>query len=253
MYKILLKKDITEILKTYKLFVVPAIFLFFGFTSPITAKFMPEFIKSMADSGFKFELPTPTWIDAFEQFFKNLNQIGMLAIILTTMGTIAEEKSKGIIHLILSRSVRRWNIILSKFTASALLLAFSLFLGFIACGYGTFILFNDILFQDVLFATFLYFVYALFILSLTVFASAITRSTTVAAAISIGGFLFFSILSSIHPTLAKYSPGGLTNSIHLAITHSLDYENVIVTLSISIGLSFLFLLAGNYVFSKQEI
>lgn len=253
MYKVLLKKDITEIFKTYKLFVVPAIFLFFGFTSPVFAKFLPEFIKSMANSGFKIELPPPTWIDAYEQFFKNLNQIGMLAIILTTMGSIAEEKSKGIIHLVLSRSVSHWNIILSKFTASALLLAFSLFLGFVACGYGTFILFKVILIQDAVFATFLYFVYALFILSLTLFASAIARSTTVAAAISIGGFFFFSILSSIHPTLAKYTPGGLTNYIHLAITHSLDFSSVIVLLCITSLLSFIFLFAGNYIFSKQEI
>ena len=70
---------------------------------------MPEFIKTMA-SEISIELPPPTWIDAFGQYLKNLSQIGMLAIILTTMGSIVEEKSKGIIHLILSRSVSRLNV-----------------------------------------------------------------------------------------------------------------------------------------------
>lgn len=252
-YSVLLKKDITEIFKTYKLFVIPAIFLFFGFTSPVFAKFLPEFIKSMANSGFKIELPPPTWIDAYEQFFKNLNQIGLLSIILTTMGSIAEEKSKGIIHLVLSRSVSHWNIILSKFTASAIILAFSLFLGFLACGYGTFILFKQILLQDAIIATLIYFVYALFILSITLFASAIARSTTIAAAISIGLFFFFSILSSIHPALTNYTPGGLTNYIHLAIIHSIDYNSVSISLCFTSVLSCLFLFAGNYIFSKQEI
>ncbi len=253
MFKVLLKKDIHEILKTYKLYVVPAIFMFFGFTSPIIAKYMPEFIKSMATSGLKIELPTPTWIDAFEQFFKNLNQIGFLAIILTTMGSIAEEKSKGIIHLILSRPVSRWSIILSKYTASSLLVFFSLILGFIACAYGTFILFHEIMFQDSIIAILLYFIYSLFILSLTIFASSIARSTTIAATISIGGFFFFSILSSINPFLSKYTPGGLTNYIHLAITHSLEFDAVIVPILITVSASFLFLFMGNFLFSKQEI
>ena len=80
-----LKKEFKEIIKTYRIWVIPLIFLFFGMLSPIVVKILPDLFKSQLKSqGIIINIPPQTAVDSFLQYFKNLSQIGMLAIILFT-------------------------------------------------------------------------------------------------------------------------------------------------------------------------
>lgn len=60
-----LRKESHEILRTYKIYVIPAIFLLMGFFSPLVAEFTPEIVKSMAPkmrkaSPLLFHRPRPS-------------------------------------------------------------------------------------------------------------------------------------------------------------------------------------------------
>jgi len=71
-------KEVREFLRTYKIYTVPGILLLFGFASPILTKIMPDLLGNLAgDMG--ITLPEMSWIDSYDQFFKNVVQIGMLA------------------------------------------------------------------------------------------------------------------------------------------------------------------------------
>jgi ABC-2 type transport system permease protein len=251
-FKALVTKEFTEILRTYKIYVIPVIFLIFGLISPIIAKVMPELFESMV-TEFTIEIPPPTWKDAFSQFFKNLTQMGILAVILTNIGIVADEKSRGTVWLVLSKPVSRHAFVLSKLVATLGLVLASLTLSYIACLYNTSVLFPDVEIGLTLRATLIFAVYMIFITSLTIFASTITSSNIAAGGISILGLFFISILPSLHRVFAEYSPGALTGMMNNIITGTTSFQDatwaMILTLIISIGL----IILGSLVFSKQEL
>ena len=72
-----LRKEVTEIRRTWRIWVIPGMLVFFGITSPIIAALTPALVSSMSQSqpGVVIRIPPPTWIDAFAQFLKNLNEM----------------------------------------------------------------------------------------------------------------------------------------------------------------------------------
>lgn len=87
-------------------------------------------------------VPEMSWIDAFDQFFKNLNQIGIIAVILMFMGRVAEEKHRVQLTMILSKPVSRTAWVIAKFGAAVLLVLLSMIPAYLACCIYTKILFD---------------------------------------------------------------------------------------------------------------
>lgn len=247
-----LKKELKEIFRTYKLYVVPAVFLLFGFISPLITKMMPDIINNIGD-GIVIQLPEMTWIDSFQQLFKNLNQMGLLALVVVTMGTIADEKAHNVTLLILTKPISRTAYVMAKFAANAILVLVSLALAFLAAWYYTTILFTGAQFTEALAATALYGVYALVILALTIFCSAISKSLVAAGGLSIVGMLVMSLLPSLHKSLATWSPAALLSLQNHILLGTADTSQVWATTALSLGVAAAFLAAGALIFSRQEL
>ena len=115
-FAVLLRKDILERWRTFRLPAIGLIFLIFGLMSPLLAKYTPELIERFA-GDVEISFPTPTTKDAVDQIIKNLAQTGPIAAILLGMGVIASEKQRGTAALILTKPVTRSAFILSKFLA----------------------------------------------------------------------------------------------------------------------------------------
>ena len=82
-----LGKELTEIRRTWRLWVIPGMLVFFGITSPIIAALTPALVQSMATSqpGLVIRIPPPTARDAYVQFIKSLDQLVLIAIIIQAM------------------------------------------------------------------------------------------------------------------------------------------------------------------------
>ena len=109
------KKEFTENLRTYKLMIMIVVFLIFGVMSPLFAKFTPEILKAAGLDASALGVGTPTAIDSFAQFFKNVGQLGLLVLVIVFSGIMANELSKGTLINILTKGMRRSTVILSKF------------------------------------------------------------------------------------------------------------------------------------------
>lgn len=108
----LLKKELLESIRLYKLVVIIPIFIFFGITNPIFAKIIPELFKNI--EGVAIEFTTPTIIDAWIQFYKNITSLILIFVVLYG-NTISNEVLKGTFINLLSKGVSRTNIIIAKF------------------------------------------------------------------------------------------------------------------------------------------
>ena len=248
-----LKKEFQEILSTYKIYVIPGILLFFGLLSPIFAKIAPDLFRSMA-KGIEIKIPPPTSLDAWGQFFKNLSQTGILAVIFTSIGLVVEEKNRGTACLLMTKPIPRWSFVVSKFAASAVLIAASTVLAYFACLYYTIVIFKDALFTQSILATILMLAYYLLILALTLFASTVSRSLALAGAVSAGGFILLSVLPLLDPWLAKNSPGAIPSYLgKLVAAHPIPFSDTIPALAGTIGLAAALVAAAAMIFGRQEL
>ncbi|MGI6366100.1 MAG: ABC transporter permease [Bacillota bacterium] len=248
----LLGKELREILRTYKIYTIPGIFLLFGFASPILTKLLPEMLGSMMEE-MGMQLPEQTWLDSYGQLFKNLVQMGILAVILTTMGTIADERNKGVAQLVLTKPVSRTGYILAKYAANLLLVGISALLAFLATWFYTDILFEGTQFGPGLAATGLYILYAAVILAVTIFSSAITKSTLAAGGLSILGLIVISLLPLLGETLHKYSPGALTAYLNSALTGTADAVQVGWAVAVAAATILGLLGLASFIFHRQEL
>ncbi|MDP4094725.1 MAG: hypothetical protein Q8920_15380, partial [Bacillota bacterium] len=207
-----LKKELRELVKTYKILTLPAVFLFFGLLGPITAKFLPDILKSLSgQNGIYYDpskLGYSPYIGAYDQFFQNLNQIGFIIMILMFMGIVAGEKVKGSATLVLTKSLSRPWFIIDKFFSAVILFTLSFILGSAACIYYTYLLFPAFYNTWLIPGLFFLWLYGIFIISVVIFSSTLARSYIISAVMS---FIIFIALSSfgLLPKIGEYSPSFL--------------------------------------------
>lgn len=115
------KKEFIECIRSYKFMILIIVFLAFGFMNPIFAKYMPELLKSMMPDGMSMKLPEPTVFDSWTQFFKNMNQMGLIIFLLSFSSIISAELQKGTLINMVTKGLSRKKIILSIYIGLMLL------------------------------------------------------------------------------------------------------------------------------------
>lgn len=248
-----LKKEFFEIIKTNKMIILPAIFIFFGLLSPITAKYTPQLLESMFKSyGMpSIKLPDPVFTDSYAQLFKNVTQLCFI-IILVFAGTIVGEKVKGTVMLVLTKPVSRANFIISKFIAAIALYSISFILACSACVYYTSLLFPEYYNNHLALSLFSLWAYGTFFIAMAIFSSTISKSFAAASILGIAGFLLVSG-STIIPYVSKYSPGILGTLGLEILTGKSASADLIAPLAVTIFLAAAFIVGSVFVFRNQEL
>lgn len=256
-FPVLLSKELTEQWRTYRFLVVAVVFVVFaGLLSPVTAKLAPEILKSLTVSAgqtsqtISIQLPEPTAADAVAQFLKNLTQIGVIAMILVAMGTVALERERGTAATVLSKPVSRLSFLLAKFTALTLSLVTSLALAAVACYYYTVVLFGS---QDAgtfLQVSLLAALYLWVLLAVTFFCSALFKSQIAAGGLAFGVYVGLSFLSIV-PQIKDYLPGALIEGAgKLSLGAPAD---VSLAVAVSLAVVAICLIAAWQVFERHEL
>ncbi len=116
------RKEMTENWRTNRFLIITAVFVAFGLTSPLMAKFLPDLLKALpgVPAGILDAIPKPTVVDAVTQYVKNMSQFGILLALLMTMGLVVQEKERGTAAFFLTRPVSRTTFLLAKFASMAL-------------------------------------------------------------------------------------------------------------------------------------
>jgi len=207
-FGVLMRKELLEQWRTWRMLVVGIIFAIFGIGSPILARYTPELVKALASDQFTGVIPTPTITDAIVQFQKNLGQTGILAAILLAMGSVAVEKERGTAALLLTKPLARGAFLSAKLAAiGATLLVGTLVAGIGAYAYTAF-LFSAPPLAGYAAMCGLLFLSLMTYASLTFLGSTLTRSSLAAAGIGIGAMVLVAIFSAL-PTIGSWAPGNL--------------------------------------------
>ncbi|MBP1754109.1 MAG: rane protein [Firmicutes bacterium] len=232
------KKELVEQLRTYKSLILLSVFFLFGMMSPLLAKLLPEILSGMELQGMKIEIPEPTVLDAYGQFFKNLTQMGLLATLLVFGGILSNEMSKGTLINILAKGLPRYTVLLSKFTAAVLLWSASYGLA-AGVNYGyTEYLFENTAVHNLGFSLFCLWLFGCFIIAVILLSSTILSGNFGGLILSAGAIVVMLILN-IFPGLEKYNPITLASknvALLLGTATSADLTwNVVITCLLTLG------------------
>ena len=244
------RKEWLELIRSHRLLIVVIVLAFFGLTSPLAAKFIPEIIAlTLGEEAAKI-IPTPTVLDAIAQYTKNMGQFGVILALLLTMGAIAQEKDKGTAAMMLVKPLPRGAFLGAKFLGSAVMFAISLAIAGIGCYYYTMLLFEAMDIFHWLVLNLLLFVYVLVPVAITLLCSTMTKSQVASAGIALGIIALGGLLGTI-TKLGKYLPGELITWGTRLMRG--DSATSWTAFGISIGLIVVPLLAAWLIFKRQEL
>lgn len=206
-FGVLLKKELKEQLRTYKILIAAAVFLVFGLGTPLLIKYTPQLIE-MAGEDLVIQMPPPSAAMAIAEYTSTIGQIGVLVAVLVAMGAVARERSRGTAAMVLSKPVSMGAFITAKLTAMSATFVGALVLGSIACYSYTILLIES---ADIVSFLALNLLIALFLivsLAITLFFSSIFRNQLVAGGISLAIIIVQALLTQI-PSFGDYLPARL--------------------------------------------
>lgn len=213
-YGALLRKELLEQWRTRKVLVVVVVFLLFGLSSPLLARFTSDLLKSVPGAEqFAGLIPEPKTADAVVQYVKNLTQFGFIIAILLGMGAIAGERERGTAAMTLSKPVPRWAYVLAKFDAQALVYLVALLLAGLGAWFYTGLLFEPgLAFGPFMLGNVVLWVWLLAFAAAVLLGSAIGHTIIIAAGL---GLLFSIVLliGGAFPQAAPLLPAGLVSWI----------------------------------------
>ncbi len=203
----LLGKEITEQIRTYKLIIVGGVFLFFGISTPLLLKYLPDILR-LAGEQMIIEMPPPTATQALAEYASTIGQTGMLIAVLMTMGAISNEMRHGTALMTLSKPVDRGAFVSAKLIALSLNFTASLILASIVSFAYTVWLIEGADIIPFIGLNLLLALYLVFCIALTLLCSSFFRSSLAAGGIAIA-VLFSQAALSIVPIIGDYMPNAL--------------------------------------------
>jgi ABC-2 type transport system permease protein len=251
-FRAFLSKEFREILRTWRIWVLPGIVLFLALSGPVLAVLTPQLLKSVTGSqpGLVIQLPDPTWRDAYGQWVKNLSQMVTYALIIILGGLISAERKGGTAVLVLTKPVTRPAFVLAKFVSQTALLTVTTVVGAVCTWVVTLAVFGEAPIGVLLSTTSVWLASAVLLVALMTLASALVNSQAGAAGLGFGALIVLSIATLWGPAL-EFSPAGLVSAPAALLAG--DSVALAFPLVTGFGVGALALLAAIRVFGRAEL
>lgn len=208
-FGVFLAKELREIVRTWRIWVLPGIVLFFALTTPILTKLTPELLKSMATQpGVVIKLPDPTFRESYVEYVGNLTQIVAFAVLIAFAGGVSGERKSGTAVLVLTKPLARGAFVVAKFVSQTALLFAAVAVGTVAFWIENAIVFEESPVGDLLAAVGLWMVFGAMLVALVTLFSSLLKSQLGAAGLGLLAFAVMGIAGLWGPAV-RYSPIGL--------------------------------------------
>lgn len=246
------RKELAEVLHTWRLWVLPGFLVFSALSSPIVMYVMPSLVDRLGASGstFTIEVKNATPVDVYIDYVGNLQQLVLFALIIAYGGLISGELRSGTGILALTKPLSRTAYVVTKWLAQASLVIAAALLAALVCLVATSVLFATGPAGALLGATLLWIAYAGFMLAVMLALSSALSSPIAASGAGIGVYASLVLLAAFNVT-ERYTPAG----IPAAMQELIKGENVVwiwPTLTALVGTAILIALSV-WLFRRREL
>lgn len=245
-----------EFLWNWRSFRFPAlllVFLFHALLDPLTIRYMPEILEYIGE----FEIIMPDMLpeDAVAGFLSSISQIGILVLIIISMGQVAKEKESGVTGWMLSKPVKRLAYLSSKvinlYSVVIVGIASAVIVGY----FYTKLLMGPVDTGATAWAALALITYALFIASITFFLSTIMKTPLQAGGLAILVFFLSGALQLIIGSTAarRFYPNTLLSEMGNLVYGITSPAELAIPLLTTFCLCLLLIAAAVKKFSSMEI
>lgn len=204
------EKELKESIRNYKLLILIIVFALFGFISSISAKFLPEIMKSFMPQGVNITLKQSTEADAWLQFFKNISQIGLVIIVVINFGTVSKEYEEKTLINVLTKGVSSKSVIVGKFISGVLQITLCYWLSFLICLFYSSIYLSKVDRGELFLAALLQNLFLLMLMATMIFFSSCTNHGYISLILQAGLILVLNVANLV-PSIKKVNPIVLLN------------------------------------------
>lgn len=247
------RKEALEIVRTWRIWVLPGMLLFFAISGPFMAKYTPEILKAAGGEEFAAivkAMPKPSYLDSYGQWIKNLSQVGLFALIIIYGGLVSAETKSGTAILVLTKPVSRMSFVVAKAAVHSAFIAVAVGITTLITWDLTKFVFHKSPGGPLWSAAVAWLALAVFFIGVMTLLSCLVGSQAGAAGIGLGVFAGLTAASMVE-SLAKYTPAGLIGApATLAAGKEFAILSPVVT---SLGLAVLLVMAGAWVFQTKEL
>ena len=248
----LIKKESIENIRTKKMLGLLLLFIFIGLISPLTAKLTPQILQAIATDGIDIKVNTPTEIDSWVQFFKNVNQIGMFGLVILFSTQITNEIQKGTLINLLSKGLPRYQVIISKWFFNTIMWIFSYCICFlVAFGYTKYFFGNTFSIGNILMAVFLPLIFGIFLIALEILGSVITENV-IGTLLFVAGGVVIQFILPLKEEIVKYMPIALLGK-PVNIIKGIGFNDYFIPIFTTFGLIIICIISSIIVLNKKEM
>jgi ABC-2 type transport system permease protein len=250
----LLKKELLEQWRTYRLLIAVVVFLILGISSPIITKLTPDLLSNLGQ-GITIILPPQTAKDALNSYLKNMLQLAPLAFILLAMGCVADERSRGTAVTILTKPVPRAMFVLAKFCAYELTLILSVVLSAASTYYYTSLLFSALPLGAFCILNLGLLLLLSISLAFTTLASTCFRNAVAAGGLAFVGTIALLLLPNVSSAITQALPSVLFNAERVSqlLAGSMALPDILKPLLSGIALVAVLAALACFIFQRQEL
>ncbi|MEJ9229158.1 ABC transporter permease [Peribacillus butanolivorans] len=255
-FTVLAKKEFVQMVREFKVIWLPLVFIFLGLTQPVVSYYLPSILKALGGGqGITID-PSMAAQKGGEVLASTLgsqfDQLGVMIIIVSTMGVVQSDKANGMLAFILTRPVTVVSYISGKVISNYLFVACSVVLGYLVSYLYVILLFTRVDFVDLLVALLFYLMWILFIVSFTTMISTIFNSQGIIALISIVFLLGCRIVVGLSPVIDNVNPASMSKHAMEVLILGTVNTDVIWSVISTIVLSALTILVTNIWISKKK-
>jgi ABC-2 type transport system permease protein len=246
------RKETLEIFRTWRVWVLPAIVVFFSVSAPLLARFTPEILGAVGgDQLGAITLPPASSVDAYGQWIKSLSQIFLFALIIIYGGIVSAETSSGTAILVLTKPMSRGAFVAVKATIHSLFLTALVTVGALVTWGLTAAVFGEGPPGPLWESTLTWLVLGVFYIALMTLLSVMIPSAAGAAGAGIGAFVLLTI-GSLWKPLSDYSPAGLAGHA-AALAAGKPVPDLLWPVTVSLVAAVLLVVAAALRFRRTEL
>lgn len=256
----MIRKEFQELMKTYKILIVPIVFIALMITQPITMKMLTDILANSTGlpKGTVINIPTPSAPEVLSTAISKFSSLGTFVLILVVMGTIAGEKASGVASMVFVKPVSRAKYYLAKAITYYTLTIGSMLIGMGITAYYTELLFGKLDWAHVWLGTFMYIPNLLLVVTTTLCASSFFANAVGAGGASlVFNIVVFTVPQFLGKFLDMVSPGGLPNAAMMMIQENSTLAEAAITglpgLAGVFALNIVFFFMGWYFLERSEI
>lgn len=251
-FVVFFKKETKESIRTYALLIMAVVFAVLGIMNPLVAKLTPELIPKLMPEGINITMPEPSSLDSWSQFFKNIQQMGLIVTMLVFSGSLPNEVAKGTLINLLTKGLSRRAVIFAKYAAMAAIWTLSMAISLVVTWTYTIYFFPDGKAQHVLLAAFWLWTFGAFLLAVMLCAATLVVSSYGSLLISGAAVVTLMILNVI-PAVQKYNPLSLAGRNMDLVTGNIGPASLVPALIITLVAIPLLILFSAQNFAKKQL